>query len=229
MALPRVSVVVPTLNEATTLPETLAPLQPLRASGQAEVVVSDGGSVDGTPSVAAALADHVVIGSPGRAEQMNRGAGAARGELLLFLHADTLVPDGWIEDIASATAGGAGWGRFDVVIAGRPLVLPLIAGMMNLRSRLSGIATGDQGIFVRRELFARCGGYPPIPLMEDVALSRALKRAAGHPACLRSRLRTSGRRWERHGPLRTVLLMWRLRLLYFFGADPAQLARSYPR
>jgi rSAM/selenodomain-associated transferase 2 len=158
---------------------------------------------------------------------MNAGAGAARGDVLLFLHADTHLPadaDRLILD-GLATAG-AGWGRFDVRIEGRHPLLPLIAMMMNLRSRLTGIATGDQAMFVERSAFAATGGFPDIALMEDIELSRRLKRL-GRPSCLRARVTTSGRRWEKHGVVRTVLTMWRLRLAFFFGAAPAKLAVWY--
>ena len=164
---------------------------------------------------------------PGRAVQMNAGARAAAGDVLVFLHADSRLPAGAAAAIARALAGGARWGRFDVTIAGRPRILRVVAAMMNLRSRLTGIATGDQGIFVERALFAAAGGYAQIPLMEDIALSKSLKRRGGRPACLRERITTSGRRWEAHGPWRTIVTMWRLRAAYALGADPARLAREY--
>jgi rSAM/selenodomain-associated transferase 2 len=228
-ARPAISVIMPALNEAAALPATLAPLQPLRRAGRIEVVVVDGGSTDGTPRLAAPLADRVLAAPRGRALQMNAGAASARAPVLLFLHADTALPERWVEAVGGALAAGARWGRFDVEIVGEPLALRVVAALMNLRSRVSGIATGDQGIFVERALFVEAGGFPEIPLMEDVALSKALKRRAGRPACLRARVRTSGRRWERRGPLRTIALMWRLRLLYALGADPRRLARSYER
>lgn len=221
----QLSIIVPTLNEADGIEALLLALAPLRARG-VEVIVVDGGSEDGTALLALPHADRVLSSPRGRARQMNVGAAAARGETLLFLHADTRLPPDADRLVCAALAGGHVWGRFDVVIAGEHALLPLIAWFMNRRSRLSGIATGDQAIFVRRAAFAACGGFPPIPLMEDIALARALKRLR-RPACLRARVRTSGRRWERHGVLRTVLLMWRLRLAYFFGADPRRLARQY--
>ncbi len=222
----RVSIVVPALDEAPRLPLILSALQPLREQGH-EVIVVDGGSRDATLLIARLLSDRAFVAAQGRAVQMNAGARRATGDTLLFLHADSRLPAGAIAAIAAARNGGARWGRFDVTIDGRPRVLRLVAAAMNLRSRLTGIATGDQGIFVERALFERVGGYPAIALMEDVALSKALKRAAGRPACLRERVVTSGRRWESRGPWRTIVTMWGLRLAYALGADPARLARRY--
>jgi len=219
------SIIVPALDEAAAIEACLAPLQALRARG-AEVVVVDGGSADRTAALAAPLADRVIDSPRGRARQMNAGAEASRGEALLFLHADTVLPDSADAAVRGAIESGARWGRFDVTIAGADPLLAVVGAMMNARSRLTGVATGDQAIFVRRDAFRAAGGFPDIPLMEDVALSKRLKRA-GRPACLRARVVTSGRRWERHGTLRTVLLMWRLRLAYALGADPRQLAGRY--
>ena len=218
----RLSIILPVLNEASGIAATLAALRPLAA----EIIVVDGGSDDATPVIAQGLADQVIKAPRGRARQMNAGAAVARGDILLFLHADTLLPGGADHCVIAAVAAGADWGRFDVRITGDSLWLPLIAALMNRRSRLTGIATGDQAIFVRREVFAALGGFPAQPLMEDIELSRRLK-AVSPPACLRERVLTSGRRWEKHGVLRTVLLMWSLRLRYFFGADPQRLARAY--
>ncbi|HXZ49273.1 MAG TPA: TIGR04283 family arsenosugar biosynthesis glycosyltransferase [Usitatibacter sp.] len=222
----RVSIVVPTLDEAAGIERALAPLQALRARG-AEVIVVDGASRDATRALAASWADRVLEAPRGRASQMNAGARSSRGDVLLFLHADTSLPEGALEAIEAALADPRrAWGRFDVRIEGRAWPLRLIAAAMNLRSRLTGIATGDQAIFVRRAAFEAAGGFPDIPLMEDVALSKALKRASA-PACLAERVTTSGRRWERRGPWRTMALMWRLRLAYALGADPHRLARRY--
>ena len=222
----RLSIIVPALEEAAAITATLAALQPLRARGH-EVIVVDGGSRDATLLIARLLADRAFAAPPGRALQMNAGARKANGDVLLFLHSDSLLPERAAAAIAQALAAGARWGRFDVTIRGRPRILRLVARMMNLRSRLTGIATGDQGMFVERGLFEQVGGFAAIPLMEDVALSKSLKRAAGHPACLAERIVTSGRRWETRGPWRTILTMWRLRLAYALGADPARLARDY--
>ena len=215
---------MPVLDEAAGIAASLASLRPLRERG-AEVIVVDGGSRDGTRSLAAPLADRVIESPRGRSLQMNAGAAAATGEALVFLHADTRLPDRADAAIAAALATHE-WGRFDVTIEGRSRWLPVVAAFMNARSRLTGIATGDQALFARRAAFASVKGFAPIPLMEDIAFSRAMKRR-GAPACLAARVRTSGRRWERHGPLRTIVLMWRLRLAYFLGADPARLAERY--
>ena len=217
---------MPVLDEAHGIVHALEALATARAAG-AEVIVVDGGSRDATPSLAAPLADRVIGASCGRARQMNAGAAAARSSRLLFLHADTRLP----HDAVSAVVEGLGaaghrWGRFDVRIEGRDPMLRVVAACMNARSRIGGIATGDQAIFVERAAFDSVGGYPDIPLMEDVALSRALKRLS-RPLCLRTRAVTSGRRWERHGTWRTIALMWRLRLAYALGADPRGLARRY--
>ena len=212
---------VPVLNEAAGVRAALEALAPLRARGH-EVIVADGGSRDGSAELARGLCDRLLDCAPGRALQMNAGAGAASGEVLVFLHADTTLPPDAPGAIAQAMKNHV-WGRFDVEIEGRHPLLKIIAWSMNLRSRLTGIATGDQAIFVRRDAFP---GFAEIPLMEDVAFSTAMKRR-GAPACLRSRVRTSGRRWETRGVLRTVALMWRLRLAYALGADPARLAEKY--
>ncbi len=222
----RLSIVIPTLEESAAITTTLSALQPLRERGH-EVIVVDGGSRDATLLIARLLADRAFVAAPGRSAQMNAGAAKARGDTLLFLHADTLLPAQADAAIADALAHGRRWGRFDVTIRGRPRVLKLVGAMMNLRSRLTGIATGDQAIFVERALFDAVGGFAAIPLMEDVALSTTLKRTAGRPASLALRVETSGRRWETRGPWRTIFTMWRLRLAYALGADPHRLARDY--
>jgi len=223
----RVSIVVPALDEARGIAATLAPLQRLRAAGH-EVIVVDGGSADATMALAAPLADRVFAAPRGRASQMNAGASAAAGDVLLFLHADTRLPAGAVATLLlEMSRSGRRWGRFDVTIDGDARALDLIAAMMNARSRLTGIATGDQAIFVERALFRAVGGYPEQPLMEDVELSQRLKRAGGPPLCLRQRVVTSGRRWQRRGTWRTVVAMWRWRFAYWRGADPARLAAEY--
>jgi len=219
------SIIMPVLNEAVGIETALQALTPYRTRG-VEIVVVDGGSGDGTPDLAHPLADQVFTAPRGRALQMNAGAAAAKGDVLLFLHADTRLPedaDALVVDGLSRS--GRVWGRFDVRIDGGG-VLVLIAIMMNTRSRLTGIATGDQAMFVSRAAFENAGGFPKIAVMEDIALSAQLKRRS-RPLILRTRATTSARRWRQHGTLRTMLLMWRLRLLYYFGADPARLAYQY--
>lgn len=217
----RLSIVIPTLNEARGIRAALEALEPLRVHGH-ELIVADGGSRDDTARIAQGLCDRVVQARRGRALQMNAGARAATGDALVFLHADTRLPVHADRMILQALQI-CRWGRFDVQIDGSHPLLRVVAFSMNVRSRLTGIATGDQAIFVRRAAFA---GFPEIPLMEDIAFSAAMKRG-GRPACLRSRVLTSGRRWESRGVLRTVGLMWRLRLLYFFGVSAERLARRY--
>ena len=212
----RLSIVMPVLNEAAAIRHALEALRGY------EVIVADGGSTDGTPQLAAGLCERVVSAPRGRGAQMNAGAAAARGDVLIFLHADTRLPADAHAAIVAALKTHL-WGRFDVEIDGRHRLLKVVACAMNLRSRVTGIATGDQAIFVRRDAFT---GFPEIALMEDIAFSRAMKRR-GRPACLRSRVVTSGRRWESRGVLRTIFLMWRLRLAYFCGARPEDLARIY--
>lgn len=220
------SIIVPAWNEAAGIETMLQRLAPLRARG-VEVIVVDGGSSDQTPVLARPLADQVLGAARGRALQMNAGARAAHGTALVFLHADTVLPTAADSLIAAALCSHK-WGRFDVSISGEAAMLRVIATLMNLRSRLTGIATGDQALFVRRDSFVAGGNFAPLPLMEDIEFSKRMKRF-GPPACLRARVLTSGRRWERNGIWRTIFLMWRLRLAYFFGADPARLARAYQR
>jgi len=211
---------MPVLNEGASIRPAL---EALRGRGY-EVIVADGGSSDATAELAAGLCERVLSAPRGRGAQMNAGAAAAHGDVLVFLHADTRLPADAGAAIAAAVKTHL-WGRFDVEIDGRHRLLKLVACAMNVRSRLTGIATGDQAIFVRREAFT---GFPEIALMEDIAFSRDMKRR-GPPACLRSRVVTSGRRWESRGVLRTIFLMWRLRLAYFLGASPDKLARLYYR
>ncbi len=224
----RLSIVVPALDESATIAATLAPLQVLRDDGD-EIVVVDGGSADATVEIARPLADAVLTAPRGRAQQMNAGAAAASGELLLFLHADTIITVAALRAVRSALSTGRHrWGRFDVRIDGDSAWLALVGWSMNVRSRLSGIATGDMAMFVTRAAFVHAGGFPDQALMEDIALSRRLKRTAGRPLCIGARAVTSGRRWTEHGVLRTVWRMWWLRLSYWCGGDPARLALHYP-
>jgi rSAM/selenodomain-associated transferase 2 len=223
--IPYLSIIVPTLNEAGGIAAALGRLLPFRR--ESEVIVVDGGSDDGTAEVARPLADRVLTSARGRAKQMNAGAAAATGDVLLFLHADTALPDDALRLIALGLAStGRAWGRFDVTIAGTDPMLAAVSTAMNLRSRWSGIATGDQAIFVRREAFEAIGGFAEIPLMEDVEISQRL-RTLSRPLCVRSRAITSGRRWERDGVTRTIVLMWRIRFAYAMGVSPERLARRY--
>ncbi|MDE2271481.1 MAG: TIGR04283 family arsenosugar biosynthesis glycosyltransferase [Xanthomonadaceae bacterium] len=221
----RLSIVVPVRNEAAVLRPALERLQQLRAAG-VEVIVVDGQSRDDSADLARGLADQLLRTDAGRALQMNAGATASNRALLLFLHVDTELPAGAVPALLAALDGGFDWGRFDVAIEPATPVLRLVAAMMNLRSRASGICTGDQALFMRREAFDAIGGYPVQELMEDIEISRRLRRRS-RPACLRLRVRTSSRRWLRHGVLRTVALMWWLRLRYALGAQPGVLARLY--
>ena len=219
------SIVVPVLDEAGGIAATLQALAPMRGRG-VEVIVVDGGSTDATVAAATPCADRVLRRPRGRARQMNAGAAAASADTLLFLHADTRLPAHADRIVAAALERGATWGRFDVRIDGRAGLLKLVAALMNLRSRATGIATGDQAMFVRRGVFERVGGFPDQPLMEDIELSRRL-RALGPPACLRAKAVTSGRRWEQRGVWRTIFLMWRLRWRYWRGESPQALADAY--
>jgi rSAM/selenodomain-associated transferase 2 len=220
----RLTIVLPVLNEAAIIVAALQALAPLRARG-AEIVVADGFSRDGTAQLAKPFADRVITVPRGRGAPMNAGATLGTGDALLFLHADTALPENADRLIDAALAGRA-WGRFDLRIAGRHPLLAVVARMINWRSRLTGIATGDQAIFVSRKAFDAVGGFPDLPLMEDIALSRRLKRLC-RPFCIATPAVTSGRRWEQNGVIRTVLLMWRLRLSYYLGVEPTLLAKLY--
>jgi rSAM/selenodomain-associated transferase 2 len=219
-----ISIIVPTLNEEADLAETL---RRARQPGVEEIIVVDGGSADATRATAAQFADEVLSAPRGRAVQMNAGAAHAQGDVLLFLHADTLLPERFAQAVIDACAQpGAVGGRFDVTLQPSSPLLWLTGELMNRRSRLTGISTGDQAIFIRREVFERLGGYADIPLMEDIDLSRRVK-AVGRLVCLRQRVTTSARRWQRHGVIRTILTMWGLRALYFFGISTERLHRVY--
>ncbi len=219
-----ISVIIPTLDEAARIEATIEAVAALRPH---EIIVADGGSRDGTPTLAAGRPCRVVASPRGRAVQMNAGAASATGEVLLFLHADTRLPPTAFDDVVHALADpGTVGGRFDVRLDRAGAVYRLIETLMNARSRATRIATGDQAIFVRRRVFEELGGYAPIPLMEDVEFSRRLKRR-GRVACLRTQVVTSARRWEQAGPWRTILRMWWLRALYAAGVSPHRLARAY--
>ena len=219
-----ISVIIPTLNEAATIGETL---RRLRSSASCEVIVVDGGSDDGTPELARPQADLVLSAGRGRATQMNVGARAASGQVLLFLHADTVLPPDFPALLENALRNPrVVGGRFDVRLDAEGRLFRIIETLMNLRSRLSRIATGDQAIFVRSRTFQELGGYREAELMEDLELSYRLKRQ-GELACLRERVVTSARRWQRDGIVRTIGLMWLLRLLYFIGVSPSYLKTFY--
>lgn len=219
------SIIVPVLNEADGIVAALSALQPLRERG-AEIIVVDGASEDRTADLARPYCDQLLLAPRGRAAQMNAGAAAAQGQILLFLHADTRLPREADLLVRDGLSRNRVWGRFDVRIAGSNPLLGVVATLTSIRSRLTGIATGDQAIFVDRRAFAAVEGFPNIPLMEDIVLSRRLKRL-GWPLCLSTPVVTSGRRWETHGVVRTIVLMWHLRLAFFLGAKPTQLARRY--
>lgn len=220
------SIIIPTLNEADAIVPLLETLQPLRAAGHAEILLADGGSQDTTITHSHPLVDKVVASAPGRARQMNRAARQARYSMLWFLHADTQLDMDTLVPLLELPVDDPCWGRFDIRLSGDQRVFRVIEWFINHRSRLTGVATGDQGIFVHRDWFERIGRYPDIPLMEDVALSKALRQIAP-PCCLRERLQTSSRRWEQNGIARTVLLMWWLRFAYFIGISPERLIRHY--
>ena len=221
----KVSVVVPVLNEAEYLPPLLLQLRQL-IDQAVDVVVADGGSTDATVNLVRQAGFCVVVGSRGRARQMNLGATHAKGALLLFLHADNRLPADWLEAVQSQFTPKKCWGRFDVRISGRSSMLPIIATLMNWRSRWTGIATGDQAMFMTREAFLKVGGFPDQPLMEDIEMSRRLLDIS-RPACIASKTTTSGRRWESRGVWSTIFLMWRLRWRYWRGHPAIELAKDY--
>ena len=221
----KLSIIIPALNERACIIDTLLKLQRARQRGH-EVILIDGGSDDATPSVAEPFVDRIYYTCASRARQMNLGASHSTGEMLLFLHADTRVPDDIDRIINRAIGGRSGWGRFDISLSGANPMLRMIEAGMNLRSRLTGIATGDQGLFVSRDWFDSVEGFPNQPLMEDIALSRSLKHLAP-PVCLKQRLITSSRRWERYGVVRTMVKMWYLRAAYYFGVSAERLVKQY--
>ena len=221
----RLSVIVPMLNEAATIASTLGALR--RGAPDAEIVVVDGGSIDGSVAIAQTLCGTVIGASRGRAQQMNAGARGSQGEVLVFVHADTIVPSTFAADIASALSDPAVLGgRFDLKLDSSAIACRIIGAMISLRSRISRTGTGDQAIFVRRDVFDRLGGFPELELCEDLEFARRLKRA-GRVACLRACVTTSARRWNRDGVVRTVARMWLVRAMYLMGVAPARLKRMY--
>ncbi|WP_341907553.1 TIGR04283 family arsenosugar biosynthesis glycosyltransferase [Polaromonas sp. YR568] len=221
----KLSLIVPVLNEAAGLPELCAHLLPLVRQG-VEVIVVDGGSHDGSAEAVECLGFRLIRSPRGRALQMNAGAAAASGDVLLFLHADTRLPPAALQRLQASGLQGCAWGRFDVRIDGRPALLVLVAWLMNRRSRLTGIATGDQALFMTRAAFDAVGGFPVQPLMEDIEISSRLRRMA-RPICVSDPVVTSGRRWEQRGVWRTIFLMWRLRWAYWRGVPASRLAEAY--
>jgi len=219
-----ISVIVPVLNESEQIESVLQQLQVFRQAGH-EVILIDGGSTDHTVALAQPYVDVLIESERGRASQMNAGAEIALGDLLLFQHVDTRLPPDALEQL-DGLQGKSLWGRFDVRLSSGHWMFPVIAQMMNWRSRLTGIATGDQSIFVSRDLFKKIGGIPPQPLMEDIALSTCLKKIVA-PVCLKAAVTTSSRRWQKKGVWRTIFLMWAMRLAYAFGVSAHYLADIY--
>jgi rSAM/selenodomain-associated transferase 2 len=220
------SIVIPTYNEVANIETTIKHIAANAGNDNYEIIIADGGSHDKTVELAQSLGCTVVNSNKGRGNQLNAGAEAAQGQTLLFLHADTLLPVNFINLIDNALDKGNGWGRFDVTLSGKHFLFRVIEKMMSLRSRLTGIATGDQAIFIDKTLFNTISGFKNIPLMEDIELTRQLKKLS-RPACLPDRVITSSRRWEENGIVKTVLLMWMLRFLYFIGISPFVLQKLY--
>jgi rSAM/selenodomain-associated transferase 2 len=221
-----ISIIIPTLNEFATLPATLAPLQPLRGK-QIEIIIADGGSCDHTLNIARNFADTCFSTQRGRARQMNAGAAKAKGEILLFLHSDSQLPANAINMIEQHSLPNQ-WGRFDVNLNGKHWLFSVIGWLMNHRSCLTGIVTGDQGLFLHRTIFEKVGGFSDIPLMEDIAISKQLRKYS-RPICLKPKITVSVRYWEQHGVWRSLLRMWWLRLAYFFNVSTETLAKNYYR
>lgn len=221
----RASIVIPVLNEAAEIKDSLLSLQHLRER-DFEIILVDGGSKDNTVQLATGLCDQIITGHTGRARQMNIGAEHVRGDIIFFLHIDTRLPRELPALLPQITSVALNWGRFDIQFSTTHKLFKVIAAMMNLRSRYTGVATGDQVIFISKALYQQVGGFPDIPLMEDIAMSKKL-RAIRPPLCLRERVSTSSRRWEQYGIIKTIIKMCWLRLCYFIGISPTTLARQY--
>jgi rSAM/selenodomain-associated transferase 2 len=221
----KLAVLVPMLNEGRAIAPTLRALR--TGAPTAEIIVADGGSSDDSVAIARTLANSVIVARRGRARQMNDGVAAADGDVLAFVHADTLVPTDFASQIEAAlddpTVVG---GRFDVRLDAAPPAYWMLSTLINWRSRVMRSATGDQAIFVRREVFERLGRYPDLEICEDIAFVRSLRRA-GRLACIRARVITSARRWQSHGIIRTVFRMWIIKALFLLGISPAWLKRHY--
>lgn len=220
----KVSIIIPVLNEEKSLPVLLQKLQSFRKSNH-EVIVVDGGSVDNTIALVNDYVDIIVPSKPGRAMQMNNGAAVANGDVFLFLHADTVLPSDAVSLITALTQNNF-WGYFSIRLSSDKTIFRIIERLINFRSLVSSIATGDQAMFIERKLFNAIGGFPEIALMEDIAISRLLKVSKA-PVCFQAKVITSSRRWENNGVIATVLLMWKLRMLYFFGVSPEKLCQMY--
>lgn len=221
----KLSIIIPVLNEEENLAKLAGQLQSIKNQGH-EVIIVDGGSVDNTLTIAHEVTDAIVVCAPGRAVQMNNGAAVATGDVYLFLHVDTFLPDNIIQIIFDLSPQESFWGRFDVRLSSEKKVYRLIEWLINFRSCLTSIATGDQAIFIEKNLFHRIGGFPEIALMEDVEISRQLKKLSAS-VCVKQKVITSSRRWESKGVVATVLMMWKLRLYYFLGVSPEKLNRLY--
>ena len=221
----KLSIIIPSLNEAGNIVTSLEPLQRLRSNNH-EIILVDGGSSDNTVELAHPLATKIVYSRKGRARQMNTGAEEAFGDVFWFLHADTIVPEN-ADQLIEQALNDKYWGRFNIRLSGKSFLFRIIERMVNVRSCFTGIATGDQGIFIKREAFNKINAYPDIPLMEDIEISKRLRRIYGRPACVSEKLLTSSRRWEKHGIFKTVFLMWWLRLSYFFGISAEKISRAY--
>jgi rSAM/selenodomain-associated transferase 2 len=221
----RFSIIIPTLNESEQIVSCLESLQLLRDQGH-EVIVSDGGSHDATVSLATSLSDYVVQTKQSRSIQMNAGADKASGDFFLFLHADTLLPSNAIDVFSQLAINEKKWGRFDIKLSGHHFLFRVIETCMNVRSRFTGIATGDQAIYINKELFKEIQGFPEIALMEDIAISKILLKYS-KPECNKEKVVSSSRRWEKNGIIKTIFKMWLLRLLYYFQYDVNKLARIY--
>ena len=219
-----ISIIIPVLNEGQQIQACLEALQTLRRRGH-EIIVVDGGSVDNTLEIAHPLVDRITSSETGRASQINAGADIANGNVLLFLHADTRLPENFTELFALSETNEC-WGFFRVRLSGKQPLFRLIETCMNLRSSLTSIATGDQTLFVTKTLFLKVGGFDNIDLMEDIEICRRLQQM-NKPVRLDAAVMTSSRRWEKNGIMKTILKMWLLRLLYFFGYSPAQLVKLY--
>lgn len=221
----KISIIIPVLNEALNLSRISSFLQSIQHQGH-EVIIVDGGSADNTLLMANEVTDKVIVSKAGRALQMNCGANIASGDVLLFLHADTFLPENTIQIISQVFQKKHYWGRFDMRLSSSKIIFRVIEKLINLRSCLTSIATGDQAIFVDKKLFHEIGGFAEIALMEDVEISRRLKKIA-KPICIKQKVVSSSRRWESNGIVATVFLMWKLRLYYFFGVSPEKLHQLY--